>query len=180
MTGRLGLIVAVAVLLTMLAGVPASAATTTGRWSLIDTPRYPGATCVFHTSPDDELHQIHVRAPVIFAVDATTGVDTEIVGWRLLVQYSDDSMATWHVLEKGPIVKASATDRYNAQWSSLTGVWKRGTGALHGAYRAMVSMIWYDPKGKIQGLVQAVVANYVDFYNGANQEPNTFCGDTLG
>jgi hypothetical protein len=153
---------------------------TVGRWSLIDTDRYPGATCVYHTTPDDEVHQIRIRAPVIYAIDATSGVDTQTVGWRWIVQYSTDLGATWHLEQRGPIVKAAATDRYNAQWPKLVGTWDRGTTALHGVYRAVVSMIWFTPGGGVQGRTNAIVAHYIEFYDGKFHAAENACATTLG
>jgi hypothetical protein len=153
---------------------------TTGRWTLIDSARYPGATCVFHTVGDDEIHQIRFRAPVVYAVNSTTDVDTQQVGWRWIVQYSNDGQKTWHLEKRGPIVRTKASDTYNAQWPSQVGTWKRGQAPLRGVYRAVVSMVWFKSNGAVAGQVNALVIHYIDFYNGANQETNTFCGGTLG
>jgi hypothetical protein len=158
---------------------PASASGTTGRWSLIDTVLYPGATCFFHTTPDDELHRIRVRAPVIYAVDRTSAVDRQTVGWRWTIQVSDNGGVTYHGLRQGPIVTATATDRYNAQWPSLSSTFVR-VGNLHAAYRAVVTMIWYTPGGAIGGTQRATVAHYVDHFNGADQAPGDHCHATLG
>src|SRR5262245_1451244 len=116
MTRLLRSAVLVALVLGALQGAVTSAAGTTGRWSLIDTARYPGATCYFaFTLSDDTLHRISVRAPVMFAVDATSGVDRQTVGWRFIIQHSDDGLTSWQVEKNGPMVLARASDQYNAQ-----------------------------------------------------------------
>jgi hypothetical protein len=40
--------------------------------------------------------------------------------------------------------------------------------------------IWYATGGAVQGSQRLRVYHYVDHYNGADQEPNNHCGDTLG
>jgi hypothetical protein len=177
---RAALAVALLTLLSSAVAVGGSSGTT-GRWALIDSARYPGATCVFHSSTaDDALHQIRFRAPVVYAVDSTAGVDKQRVGWRWIVQYSNDGQNTWHVEKLGPTVRANATDTYNAQWPRQVGTWNRGTAPLHGAYRAIVSMIWFKANGTIGGQSNVLVTHYVTFYNGAAHGASTYCGDTLG
>jgi len=170
----------VAFVLSQVHGQVASAAGTTGRWSLIDTARYPGATCYFGSTTDDSLHRISVRAPVMFAFDATSSVNRQKVGWRWVIQHYDGVSMTWQVDKKGPTVLAMASDQYNAQWPSLTGTYNRGSAPLYGGYRAIVVMSWYGPRGGIQGSQRAIVAHYVDHYNGADHGANTYCADTLG
>src|SRR3954463_3911580 len=97
----LGVVVTLALLLLSL---PASAAGAAGRWSPIDTDRYPGATCFFHTTPDDELHYMSVRAPVIYAIDSTPAIDQQTVGWRFTIQASDDSGTAWKTLLVSSVV----------------------------------------------------------------------------
>ena len=163
----------------LLFGVPASATGTTGRGSLTDTDANPAGRCYFNTTPDDEFHRISVRAPIIYAVDATSGIDRQTVGWRYTIQVSDDALSTWKNLVTSSVVIATASDRARAQWPTARRTYVRGA-TLHGAYRAFVTMIWYAHGGAVQGSKRVWVQHYVDHYNGADQEHNTFCGDTLG
>jgi hypothetical protein len=174
-------VIALALVVVALASASALASGTVGRWSLIDTARYPGATCFFRNLvSDDHIYQIRVRAPVMYAIDATSKVDHQQVGWHWVIQFSSDNGATWHLEKRGPMVRASATDAYNAQWPSQTGTWKRGSAPVRASYRAVVAMVWFTPSGGIQGQASPVVSHYVDFYNGQNQEPQTHCPDSLG
>ncbi len=171
-----------AILLLVLASLPTAASSgVVGRWSLIDTSDYPGATCVFHNfNPQDNLFRIRVRAPVIYAINSTPGRDTETVGWRWIIQSSTDSGQTWPVVAKGPIAKAFATDTYNAQWKSLTSTWNLPSNSVAGAFRVQVVAFWYTKTGATRSTDRQLVLHYVDRYGGQDHELNTFCGDTLG
>jgi hypothetical protein len=179
MTRRIGLIGLIVPVMVLLLGIPASANGTVGRGTLVDTDASPAARCYFHTTPDDELHGISVRAPFIYAVNSTPRVDRQTVGWRYTIQASDDSQVTWKTIATSSVVKARASDRTRAPWLTPSRTWARDA-TLHVVYRAFVTMLWYAHSGVVQGFKRVVVQHYVDHYNGADQEHNTFCGDTLG
>lgn len=113
---------------------------------LIDSVTWPGASCNF---PDpighDFPNRVTVRAPVVYAYDATSHVDSQVVGWWFRVQYLV-SGNTWHDLagSKSHLVKAKATDAYNAQWAPQH---LPLPGDHHPFYRVVLSVRWYAPNG---------------------------------
>ena len=109
---------------------------------LIDSPTWPGAIC-FYPDPvgDDVVRRVTVRAPIVYAYDATSRVDSQWVGWRFKVQESRDQ-TIWHDLPgvTTRFALAAATDAYNAQWPAQHA---RLPGGLSDHYRVVIAVRWY-------------------------------------
>ena len=124
------------------------------------------------------MHRVTVRAPIVYAYDATSHLDTQWVGWWFHVQGSHDGL-TWHdlALAKSRLVKAQATDVYNAQWS-----------AQHVAlpadqyvrYRVVLSLRWYGQSGtRIVARATMSPTNYLET-GPSLSNPLTYCEGSLG
>jgi len=111
-----------------------------GVHGLIDSQEFPAATCRYDSLV--QLHKIVVRAPIVYARDTGSGIQTGIVGWRFRVQYS--SGLGFSTYRTSSIVKASATDRRPA---GFTGRSMQLSNPPEVEYRVRVDMYWYDSHG---------------------------------
>jgi hypothetical protein len=174
------LVVAIAVLLAA-APLDTSAAAPSGHAGahvLIDSPMWPGATCYYPLTHDDFVHRVRVRAPIVYAYDATSGVDTQWVGWWFHVQQSTDGLS-WHELvgAKTHVVKAKASDGYNAQWAPQHLALPADQ---YNRYRVVLSLRWYGPGGtRIVARATMSPTNYLET-GPALSNPLTYCEGSLG
>jgi hypothetical protein len=183
---KAGRVVWLAALVALIVAASPAAAETPGPHSgnvgvhaLIDTNQFPGVTCVFHTTPDDLLHRIKVRAPIVYAYDRTTGTDTEWVGWRFRIQTSTNG-TDWTDAPGGvsSFVKVQATDQYNAQWSTRVYVVPQPPA---GSYRAVVNIRWYYPTAShVDGRSVRYPTYYLDAGQGVSRFVGTRCATSLG
>lgn len=149
-----------------------------GLHSLIDNGEYPGVTCVYNNTKDNDfLRSMVVRAPIVYAVDRTSGVDTQTVGWKYTIQYTSDN-TTWHPLVTSTLVKATATDHANARFGSRT--YDFGPFPSY-SYRVVVHILWFYPTSSVKN---GTAAHLVTYYRGGGPGVSfvttDFCGDTLG
>lgn len=149
-----------------------------GVHTLIDNGEYPGTTCVYYnTQSNDFLRSMVVRPPIVYAVDRTSGVDTQTVGWKYTIQYTSDN-TTWHPLATSTLVKATATDHTNARFGSRTYDFAPFPPY---AYRVVVHILWFYPTSSVKN---GSAAHLVGYYQGAGPGVSFvnpgLCGDTLG
>lgn len=130
-----------------------------GVHTLIDNGEYQGVTCLYHNVPgDDYLHKIIARRPVVFAFDRTAGIDSQTVGWKATVQFTDDN-TTWHKLIGTPIVKATATDHVNAAFQPRA--FAITSPQSHAQFRVVTRLLWYYPSSsQVNGRAVHAVAYY--------------------
>jgi hypothetical protein len=149
-----------------------------GVHTLIDTIEYPGVTCRYHNAVSDYLYKITVRPPILFGFDRTAGLDSQTVGWRYTIQYTDDNV-TWHKLVTSSIVKANATDQANAAWQSRSFTFASRPNHAH--YRVVVGLFWYYPTASHQN---GKAVHPVIFYRGSPDGGMSFldsvCAISLG
>lgn len=163
----------------------AAAGQPTGVWSLIDTQQYPAVTCYFHNvTTDDYLYRISTRAPIVYAVDRTTGRDSQSVAWQARLQGYDYTNSVWVPLWKSKWVTRTATDAYNAQWPAwaVSAPIDSSLFQTYSAFRVRVAIRWDHP-GSTSSVDSSLVATpqyYVDHYGGQDHEFVSSCGDTLG
>ena len=117
-----------------------------------DYSEYPAVTCSY---AGGKLDRIRVRQPVVFGDDRGPGEDAQWVGWRAVVQYSDD-LSVWSFYRQSPLVKMRASDKYPADFLPTT-IDLPGSVADHGAYRVQYRFFWYYPnKGTLDGRARHV------------------------
>jgi hypothetical protein len=146
---------------------------TVGSHHLRDTAGSPGVECLYeHTNPNSPtsgtLESIWVKAPVVYAVNATAGTDTQDVGWQFIVLRSSNG-TTWTEVLRTSVHFKSATD------SSPAAFGKRGTNFLGkgtNAYRVVVKTYWLNSN---TGAVQGDAKNRVDVYKGGAFTGSSSC-----
>ena len=144
----------------LVTAAPAAADTERGHTGQVGVHRlrdvfgYPGARCYFEGPMGaEQVVAMDVRSPVVFARDASSGVDIQRVGWRATIQRL--SGGTWSNYLTGPLERDYATDRHPAEFT------KWGVDLPDGTYRVFIRMFWYDPAGTT---VVGTANHRVDFY----------------
>jgi len=115
----------------------------------------PGATC-FYDGTSNELVDIVVKAPKIWARDTTAARNSQTVGYQVILKRADDSfnITTFY---KSTIATATAFDDAFAELPD---------GDLETSYLpdsdyfVMIKMFWYR-----QGTVEGTAKHGVDYYN---------------
>jgi hypothetical protein len=173
-----------AIALGLLVGIAAASADTplghhgtVGSHHLRDTADSPGVHCQYEsTNPNSPtlgaLESLWVRPPVVYAVNATGGTDTQDVGWQFIVLRSTN-LTTWTEVLRTSNHFKSATDSTPAAFG------KRGTNFLgHSgtSYRVVVKMWWLNNGN---GTVQGYAKNRVDFYAGGAFSGTSSCPGTI-
>lgn len=149
-----------------------------GVHTLIDNGEYAGATCRYHSTSDDFMYKLSVRPPIVFGFDRTAALDSQTVGWRYTIQYTDDN-ATWHQLVASSIVKTKATDQANAPFQSRSYTFPSQPNHAH--YRVVIGMFWYFPNASHQdGKAVHTVANYGIAPDGFPTVIDGVCASTTG
>jgi hypothetical protein len=103
-----------------------------------------GARCVY----DSILRRIRVRFPVMYARDRTSGVDKQVVGYRIVIQSSDVSAdGPWTTLagSASPISTVRTSDQHIAHLPSKSYTFAPGVAENRVFWRALVRMYWYKP-----------------------------------
>ena len=133
----------------------------TGAHRLRDVFGYPGARCIYEGPKAGEVLQaIRFRAPVVFARNATTGVDIQTVGWRGRLQKRVSG--TWQTVASKTVVKDVATDRHPAEFTG-----KSFSISTSGTYRIAIDMYWYNAYGtSVVGSARHKVDRYAIVING--------------
>jgi hypothetical protein len=170
----LGLLLAAA---TATADTPLGHQGKVGSHRLRDSAGRPGVECFYEsTNPnsptESTLEGLNVRPPVVFARNATAGVDRQDVGWQFIVQRHHNT--TWTEVLRTSIHFKSATDSTPAAFE------KRGTNFLGNSasrYRVIVKTYWLS---STNGVVAGTARNRVDFYKGGAFTGSSFCPGGIG
>jgi len=146
--GRRALPALLGVAMALLVGAAPASAKPTGQYGvhfLIDSEEYPAVSCVY-VGADQILSEIRVRPPIVFAHDAGPGTDTQPVGWRYKIQWSDLAArgTVWHPFFISPIVTATATDHRNATFAPRSHTFGAHV-QDHPLYRVLYELSWFDP-----------------------------------
>lgn len=138
-----------------------------GANSLTDTLTKPGTRCDYITGDGREgAATVNVRPPKVFARNRTAGLDRQTVGWRVVLQQSED-FVTWYTDEHSPVVKALATDATKAAFSPMS-----IAVPFNLFVRVHVVMFWYVPGSTtvVQGRSVREVDDYVRFLDGTFED----------
>lgn len=99
-------------------GVPVALADTelghdglTGRHRLADMGDAPGAVCDIVLPGRDSLGEtwLRVNPPIMFAINRTSGVDEQQVGWRATVSALNETTGAWQVVRRSAMTRTMAT-----------------------------------------------------------------------
>jgi hypothetical protein len=135
-----------------------------GRHYLADNEDHPGVKCLY--SEDFELERVRVRPPFLYARNVSRDVDTQLVGWRIIVQRADIGGGSWTAVAKSSIATVIARDDQPATLKART---LRLDGHAGSSYRIVVKMLWYEaPDGAFEGTAK----HRVDWYTGAAFMPS--------
>lgn len=138
----------------------ASADVATGNFGvhmLVDTDEFPAVRCVYPDtqSPPDTFK---VRPPIMFAVDRTSGIDAQTMGWRFKVSGRNLSTEPFTDVFASPVTKATGTDRANATFTQ--GVYHRPSGVVWEEWRVVYDLRWYYPTASQQDGRVTLKANW--------------------
>lgn len=181
---RIGLALAIVVLLSMVGASPAAAGGehtgTYGVHALSDTEAYPGVTCNYPDPFDNTVRDLRIRAPIVYGVDRTSGTDAQTVGWKYQIfRTSEPNHDTYALAYTSPPMKATATDRYNAQWPGVR--YTIANPAEAHKYLVRIKMIWYWPTAsQPQGTALHAPIYYRYLINGTPSGSLGECGWTTG
>lgn len=110
-----------------------------GIHALLDGQENRSVTCAYGGVGND-LTLIRIAPPIVFARNRTSGPDAAVVAWRWDVLR--DAGGGYAVVESGPLVKRTATDRRAADF-------RRAVVAIVptplSTYRVRYRLIWYKP-----------------------------------
>lgn len=125
-----------------------------GAHQLIDSDASPGATCSYDAVAGS-LIRIDARAPRVYAVDTSQGVDEQIVGARGRLQRRPTPGDAWDTVAWGPAWIATATDVVSPFADSVHfAPWRPGD------YRVQWVLTWYGIGGVRTGLAIHEVDRY--------------------
>jgi hypothetical protein len=115
-----------------------------GGHGLIDSRESPGVTCRFAPPLDWSLGEtwIQVRPPVMFARDATTLVDEQLVGWRAVILTWDQASGAWTPIVRGATQRALAAENRAAAFDSRGPETQFHLG--YGRYLVTLELFWYE------------------------------------
>jgi hypothetical protein len=114
-----------------------------GSHHLRDTAGSPGVTCTFVTRGANwVLHTLRVQPPVMKAFNRTNRSDTQKVGWKYQVEFSQNEGTTWHTRFLSNAQKAKATETTAAPFAARTYTLPSGIGP---ELRVRIKMFWYHP-----------------------------------
>lgn len=117
-----------------------------GVHQLVDSEEYPAVTCVY-VGIDQVLSKIKVRAPIVFGSNRGPGEDSQPVGWRYKIQWSDliARGTVWHPFYVSPMDTAMATDRHNAAFVPRSHTFGPHV-QDHDLYRVIYELSWFLPE----------------------------------
>jgi len=175
----------------ILVASPAAAAVVTsdtgthGTWTIRDDSSNGGATCYYYNghngNPDDtDMYRLRTWAPKIYARNKTSGRDSQMVGWRFVIQHGTSAGSTpngWKIQYKSPFVKALAHDDTPAAFTKRDWIPPK---PFNRWWRVTIVMQWYEAGSSTQ--VAGEVKVRLEWYN-FNYPPGTlamtFPGDCL-
>ena len=115
-----------------------------GKHEVADSQSAPGAICRFAPPLVWSLGEtwVHVRPPMMFANDVTSGPDRQLVGWRAVVLTRDRTTGAWEPIAIGKTQRALATEISYATFESRSEETQVFLG--YGAYRVRIELFWYE------------------------------------
>ncbi len=147
---------------TAVADTPISSSGTVGAHHLNDTRARPGVRCLYQDGAgggDEDLYLLTVRPPVIFAANATRRRDSQLVGWRAIVQRKDPGSARFVTVQQSGLHTAWAWDDTAAVlYARDVAV----TSQYGSSFRVRILMFWYSPAGG--GGTTGTATSEVDWY----------------
>jgi hypothetical protein len=130
---------------------------------------FSGIVCFYDSQHGNRLHRLTVMAPEIYARDITPGVDTQRVGWRVIVKRLRPGSSTLKPFYRSGTQRAMATDATRAEFPRPSGPGvapymtvnldvpkEPGTGSQ---YFVFVRMFWYRD-GDLEGKATHRLDNY--------------------
>ena len=142
-----------------------------GRHSLRDRYVDPktwtaGAICRYESSTTYTplMSRLTVRVPNVFAHDATSGTDTQVVGWRPRLEHRAPGAMSWTLVLAPTVQRATATDATRAAFSAR--VFTAAQIPNDGTIRILVDMYWYGPGATVSGggTITGRSRHRVDYY----------------
>lgn len=141
-----------------------------GAHSLTDTNVTTGARCNYATGDGREgAATVRVRPPDVFARNRTGGIDSQIVGWKVNVQQSEN-FTDWYTDYNSPTSRAQATDASHASF-----VGKTVNVPFNLFVRIRVVMYWYRPGAPTvqEGRAIHAVDHYIRYLDGTFEDKVT-------
>jgi hypothetical protein len=101
-----------------------------------------GGICIYDPT-SKSLIRLKGRRPVVYARDTTRKVDQQSVGWKLILEATDQNpiSGSWSVVDQTRVERATATDRRNA---ALTARTFQVAQPAHAWYRLRLKLFWFD------------------------------------
>jgi peptidoglycan/xylan/chitin deacetylase (PgdA/CDA1 family) len=135
-------------------GTSVSHSGVTGTHSLVDRRKHPGAWLAY--DPVTMLaRSITARPPLVYAVDATSGIDQQLVGARARLQRRAPGSSAWTTIASSPERRGMATETSSPLHTSVTFP-VDATGSL----RLQWSISWYSAPNAQTG----AATDQVDWY----------------
>lgn len=116
-------------------------------WQL-SSDEFPGASCIY--DQQHHLRRIKVRQPIIFAADRTGNVDSQQVGWQILL-VPVDFTAGVPAVHTSSLVTTTATDRDPAHFTDRIVDKPFSFWNDHEGYGVMIRSRWFRPAGTQKG-----------------------------
>lgn len=120
-------------------------------------PELPAATCDYGGS-SLRLKQVHVRQPVLLA-NRAAGFKQQVVGWRAVLQSTDNPDGTWVDETATGWTKKTAVAPYPVDLAPKLLAAPSGP-LTHSYYRVAVQMRWYKGNGSVDGRATHYVTSY--------------------
>src|SRR4051812_45315825 len=130
---------------------------------------FSGVACFYDSARHNKLRSLTVMAPEIYARDVTAAVDSQRVGWRVIVKRKRPGSTALRPFYRSGTQKAVATDASRAEFPRPSGSgtepymtvnldvpWELGTGSQ---YFIFVRMFWYRA-GHLEGTATHRIDNY--------------------
>lgn len=135
----------------------------TGRHRLADMYDSPGAVCDIVLPGRDSLGEtwLRVNPPIMFAINRTSGVDEQQVGWRATVSALNEDTGAWRVVRRSAMTRTVATDKLASYFNGQG--WLAGFPLARATYTVSVEMVWYDPDDprRIEGQATHAIEHFL-------------------
>jgi hypothetical protein len=137
-----------------------------GRHYTADNEDNPGVLCRYNG--DTNFSGVKVEAPFVYAVDATSGIDSQDVGWAFRVQeLTDDKGASWTTIYTSAVQRATATDARDAAFTRRGKSFSPSQVHTSSVYRVQILMTWYS-----DGATAGRARHDIEWYHGGTFEPS--------
>lgn len=130
---------------------------------------FSGIVCFYDSTRGNRLHRLTVMAPEIYARNVTAAVDSQRVGWRVIVKRLRPGATTLKPFYRSATQKAIATDSTPAEFPRPSGPGappymtvnldvpnEPGTGSQ---YFVFIRMFWYR-----SGALEGTATHALDYY----------------